>query len=51
MGKTTKTRKLNKKRKQKSRKQRGAGVNCYNKEKTWSCSTQCGPKGTCETYD
>lgn len=48
MGRATR-RKVNRKRK--TRKQRGAGVNCYNKKKTWSCSTQCGSDGACEAYD
>lgn len=46
------TRKVNRRQKKKrTRRQRGAGVNCYNKEKTWSCSTQCGSDSACETYD
>jgi len=44
------TRKINRRRK-KTRKQRGAGVNCYDKKKTWSCAAQCGSDGGCEKYD
>jgi len=46
-----KTRRSQRRKQRKTRRQRGAGVNCYNKEKTWSCSTQCGEDGKCEAYD
>jgi len=48
MAKTRKNRK--RKQRSRSRKQRGAGVNCYNKEKTWSCSAEC-DEDACKAYD
>ena len=44
------TRKVRRHRK-KTRRQRGAGVNCYDKKKTWSCAAECGEGGACKPYD
>ena len=49
----SKTRKIRRKRVNRTRKLRGGSVNCYNKSKTWSCSAQCDESnpGACKPFD